>query len=235
MEEVEKNPALRLQMHLDAQRKFEAQQDDVFQWMQDRELLGIFHSGTMEVEIQAHKRFWAWRKQAVSEMQQLRETQKLNSDTFTRRIEKLTWEPADIEEDTGERRISVTLKCPMDFANVLPITTPVAFRARQHYTSDRRPWFRSGTEGKASTGRPPGKRFSFCEMPQIQCKPEHYRWLRESVGLRLVKGLSYDDQAPQSRLGLWTQLTKLMWKGEVATSHTAKNNKQTLASIACIH
>ena len=60
-------------------------------------------------------------------------------------------------------------------------------------------------------------------MPQIQCDPEHYRRLQESVKLRLVKDSSYGDQTPRKGFGLWTQLAKLMWKGEVATNDIVNN------------
>ena len=228
IKKVEETPALRQGMQLEAQRKFEAQQDLAFQRMQDAELLRIYHIPYMFRQIKAHKRFWAWRKQAALELQQLRETQRLSTehlerttDSFISAIEKVTWDPVD----TGESSNSITLKYTTDTANVLPITTPAAFALKYEHTSDSRSWFRSRTEDTASPfGRPPGKRFSFCEMPQIQCKPGHYRWLQESVKLRLVKGLSYGDQTPRSNFGLWTQLENLMWKSEVATSHTVKNN-----------
>lgn len=205
IKKVEENPALRQGMQLEAQRKFEAQQDVAFQQMQDAELLSIYYIGSMFQEIKAHKRFWAWRKQAAMEFQLLRETQRLSTehlerttDTFISAIEKVTWDPADI----GESKNSITLKYTTDTTNILPITTPAAFALKYPHMSDSRPWFRSGTEELDSPfGRPPGKRFSFCEMPQIQCKPEHYRWLQESVKVRLVKDLSYGDQAPQQSSG----------------------------------
>ena len=225
---IEENPALRQGMQHGAQRKFEAQQDVAFQQMQDAELLRIYRMGSMYQEIEAHKRFWAWRKQAVLELQQLRETQRLSTkhlerttDTFVSAIEKVTWDPVD----AGESKNSITLKYRTDTTNLLPITTPADFALKHQDTSDSRPWLRSRTEGTASPfGRPPGKRFSFCELPQIKCKPEHYRWLREGVKMRLVKGFSYGDQTPQNSSGPWTQLAKLMWKGEVTTGHIVKHN-----------
>lgn len=229
IKKVQETPALRQGMQLEAQRKLEAQQDAAFQQMQDAELLRIYHIPSTFQEIKAHKRFWAWRKQAVLELQQLRETQRLSTehlerttDTFVSAIEKVAWEPVD----TGESSNSITLRYTTDTANILPITTPAAFALEhQHMSDDSRSWFRSGTEEMSSPfGRPPGKRFSFCEMPQIQCKPEYYRWLQESVKVRLVKGLSCGDQTPQKNHGLWTRLAKLMWKGEVATSHIVKSN-----------
>ena len=227
MTKWKEDPALRQEMQLEYQRKFEAQQDVVFQQMQDSELLRIYGMGSMYQEIKAHKRFWEWRKHAVLEFQQLRETQRLSreqlshSDTFIPALEEVTWDPAD----AGESNISIMLKYTSDTTKILPITTPAAFALKQQHTSDRRPWSRSGTKATASPfGQPPGKRFPFGEMSQIQCKPKHYRWLQESVRLRLVKGLSYDDQTPQNRLGPWSQLAKLMWKSEAATDHIVKNN-----------
>lgn len=200
VKEMEKNPALRQEIQLEARRKFEAQQDVAFQQMQDSELLRIYGMGSMWQEIEAHKRFWAWRKQAVLELQQLRETQRLSggelltpSETFVPGIEKVTWELVD----TGTSNFSITLKCSTNIANILPITTPAALALKQRDSSDRRPWFRFGTETVSPIHRLPRKRFSLREIPKIQCRPEHYRWLQESVRLRLVKGLSYDDQTPR--------------------------------------
>ena len=83
IQKVEENPALRQGMQLEAERKFEAQQDVAFQQMQDAELLRIYHIPYMFQQIEAHKRFWAWRKQAVLELQQLRETQRLTAESGT--------------------------------------------------------------------------------------------------------------------------------------------------------
>lgn len=131
--------------------------------MQDLELLRIYHTECVFREIEAHKRYWAWRKQAVLELQQLRETQRLSGEHLACAAEeKVIWDPAG----TGESNISITLKHPTDTSDILPITTPAAFALKQQHASDPRTCFRSGTEEKASPfGRqPPGKRFSFCEM-----------------------------------------------------------------------
>lgn len=219
MRKLEENPTLRQKVQLEAQQKFEAQQDVAFQQMQDWELFRIYRIGSMYREIKAHKLFWAWRKQAVLEVQQLQETQRTSRkhlDAFLPAIEKVDWDDGDI----GERDVDITWNLPTDANKILPITTPAAFALKQECMS-----FRSGTEESAdSLGRPPGKRFSFCEMPRIQCKAENYRWLQESVGLGLVKGLSYDDQRTQNRFGLWTLLARFMWKGEVADSRIVKDN-----------
>lgn len=220
MKKLEENPALRQEVQFEAQRRFEAHQDIAFQQMQDWELHRIYRIGSMYQEIKAHKHFWVWRKQAVLEVQQLQETQRSNRehlDAFIPAIEKVDWETAD----TGEKDVAITWNYPIDTTKILPITTPAAFALQQHMSS------RSGTEETASSvGRPPGKRFSFCELPWIQCKAENHHWLQKGVRLGLVQGLSYDDHTPQDRLGSWTQLAKFMWKCEVATGHIVKDNKR---------
>ena len=223
---VEENPALRQVIMLEAERKFEAQQVVAFQKMEDTELQRIYRMPNMFQQIEAHKRFWAWRKQAVLELQQLREAQRLSgehreriTDTFISAIEKVTWEPVD----TGDSYNTITLKYTPDTYNILPITTPAAFALKYQDMSDSRPWFRSRNEEMVSPlSRPPGRRFSLCEMPQIQCDPKHYRWLQESVKLTLVKDSSYSDQTPRKGFGLWTQLARLMWKGEIAINDIVK-------------
>ena len=109
-------------------------------------------------------------KTAVLELQQLRETQRLNgehltrSDTLNPAIEKVSWNLVD----TDECKISITLKFSTDTSNILPVTTPAAFAMKHQHTSNHRPWFPLGIEETgASFGRPPGKRFSFREMSQI--------------------------------------------------------------------
>ena len=192
--ELGKKPALRQQVQEEAQRKLEARRDSAFKHMEDMELHRVFSGGS------THKRFWAWRKQAVLELQQLRETERLGmaqgTDTLIPPMENVTWD----HTDTGESRLCITFKDPTDITNILPITTPAQFALQQQHTPDHSPCSRSG-----SLGLPPGKRISFCDMPQIRCDPEHYCWLRQSVSLRLVKGSS------RGKSRLWTQLASLMW------------------------
>ena len=212
--ELGKKPALRQQVQMEAQRKLEARRDSAFKHMEDMELQRVFSEGSIPRQIAAHKRFWAWRKQAVLELQQLRETERLGmaqgTDTFIPPMENVTWD----HTDTGESRVCITFKDPTDITNILPITTPAEFALQQQHTPDHSPWSRSG-----SLGLPPGKRISFCDMPQIRCDPEHYRWLRQSVSLRLVKGSS------RGKSRLWTQLASLMWSIDgVAARQAAEND-----------
>ena len=222
---VEENPALRQAMQPEAQRKLEKQQDVAFEQMQGTELNRIYSIGCRFQEWEARKCFYAWRRQARLELQQLRETQRLSAehlgrttDNFISALEGVTWYPLD----TGESHNTITLEYATNTVD-LPITTPAAFALT--YQSDSRPWFRSRNEETVSPlGRPPGRRFSLCEMPQIHCDPQHYRRLQESVEIRLVKGSSDADQTPRKGFGLWTQLARLMWKGEVATNDTVKDD-----------
>ena len=219
-EELGKKPALRQQVRMEAQRKLEARRDSAFKHMEHMELQRIFCVGSIPRQITAHKRFWAWRKQAVLELQQLRETERLGmaqgTDTFIPPMENVTWD----HTDAGESRVSITFKDPTDITNILPITTPAEFALKQQHTSDHSPGFRSGTEEMPSSpGLPPGRRILFSDMSQIRCDPEHYRWLRQSVSLRLVKGSS------RGKSRLWTQLASLMWSIDgVAASQAAGND-----------
>lgn len=174
-------PILRHAMQLEAQRKLEAQRDFAFQQMQDLELQRIYYLPSPTQEIPAHKQFWAWRKQAKSELEQLRETECLkreqlaqDTDTFTHQRGNSCSQAAN----TSESLISPSPSCPNDITNILPITTPAAFALKQQAMLDR-----SRTEEKASSlNRPPGKRFSVCEIPKAQCKPEHHSWLQKALG-----------------------------------------------------
>ena len=217
-----KKPALRQKVQMEAQRKLESRRDSAFQQMEDTELHRIYSAGSITRQIAAHKRFWAWRKQAVLELQQLRENERLGrenlaqgTDTFIPAVEKVTWD----HTDTGESRVSITFSDPTDITNILPITTPAEFALKQQHTPDPSPLSRSGTEGMASSlGFPPGKRISLCEMPQTRCNPEHYRWLRQSVSVRLVKGSS------RKKPRLWTQLARLMWSIDGVAADQAAGN-----------
>lgn len=154
--------------------------------MQDLELQRIYHLPSPTQEIAGHKQFWAWRKLAKSELEQLRETERLSreqlaqdTDTFTPPRESSSSQPTN----TGESRASPSLNCPNDSTNILRITNPAAFALMQQSTPDP-----LATEKKPSSfGHPPGKRYSVCQMPKVQCKSEHYSWLQKSLGLRMVK------------------------------------------------
>lgn len=74
--ELETNPALLEKMELEARRKVEARQDYAFHQMEDMELHRIFGMGSIFRQTAAHRVSWAWRKQALSELQQLRETER---------------------------------------------------------------------------------------------------------------------------------------------------------------
>ena len=167
-EELKTNPALRRKMHLKAHQELEIQRDFVFQQMEDSEQHRIYGLRSLSQQIAAHKLFWKWREQALLELRHLRQTERLDKDD--------SWIPTMLDN-------------PADTATILPITTPAAFALQQQqHAPERPPWFRSGAGATASSvGCPPGKRFSIREMSQNGCKPEHYRWLKESVEFRLTK------------------------------------------------
>lgn len=181
--DLERNPALRHEMQLEAQRKLEAQRDFAFQEMQDGELCRIYRIPSPTQEIAAHKQFWAWRKQAKSEIEQLRETERLSRERFAQDIDASIHprRSSPIQPtNTGESHVTTSLSYPNHISNILPITTPAAFALKQQSTQDQ-----SGTEEKGSScGRPPGRRISVCEIPQVQCKPEHYGWLQKGLRVR---------------------------------------------------
>ena len=182
---LERNPALRHEMQLEAQRKLEVQRDFAFQQMQDGELLRVFglRSRSPTQEIAGHKQFWAWRKQAKSELEQLRETERVSRERSAQDIDASIHprRSSPIQPtNTGESHVTTSLSYQDHITNILPITTPAAFALKQQSKQDQ-----SGTEEKGSScGRPPGRRISVCEIPQVQCKPEHYGWLQKGLRVR---------------------------------------------------
>ena len=150
-------------------------------------------------EVAAHELFWKWGAQALLEIRHLRQTERLDEDD--------SW-------------IFPILNNSADTATILPITTPEAFTLQQQqHEPERIPWFRSGARRRttSSLGWHPGKRFSFREMSQKACKPEHYRWYRESVELRLIKDASCKDQTATRS---WPRLASLFWTdGSAAHPH----------------
>ena len=195
--ECERDPALRRKWELEAQQRREAQQDYAFGQMEDQELSRIYLTrGGMA----AHKLFWAWRKQALSELQQLRETERSNQEHLAQITDTLLFAKANVAlnpDNEGDSYISTTSGYPAHINDVLPVTTLAAFALKHQHSPER--LYRSGAGGgKASSTRwRPGKRFS---IPQILCKPEYYRWLEIGAGLGLVRDSGYDDRIQRGEL-----------------------------------
>ena len=197
--ELVKNPAFREEMRLKAQQRLEKRRDLAFQTMQQWALARAYDCG-------GNKFLCAWREQASSELQQLRETERWNREHRTREEEDKTFVAARIDmtceiTGIGESRISNMSSQLMeedeyyisreDMSTVLPITTP-----------------KESARGYTIPLVVPGKRFSLGEMPQIRCKPEHYPWLKDCVRLGPVKSSScYDGE----KLRSWGGLAHLMW------------------------
>lgn len=138
--ECETNPILRHAMQLEAQRKVEAQRDFAFQQMQDLELHRIYYLPSPTQEIPAHKQFWAWRKQAKSELVQLRETECLSREQLAQDTDTFTHQRGNScsqANNTSESLISPSPSCPNDNSNILAITTPAAFALKQQATLER--------------------------------------------------------------------------------------------------
>ena len=196
--ELKTNPALRRKVH----QELEIERDLAFQRMKDDEVSRLYGLPSLSQHIAGHKLFLKWREQALLELRQLRQTECLDGDD--------SW-------------ISTMSDKPADTATVLPIITPAAFALQhQQHAPERLPWFRFGAGGTASSVTlRTGKRFSFREMSQKECKPEYYRWLKESMEFRLVKGQSCRDRTTQR---FWPRLASLFWADASAASHTGKAN-----------
>ena len=200
-EEVKKNPALRKEVEKEARQKLEAQREYAFSQMQYRELLGINFPGSISRQISASKLFCAWRKQALLDLQQLRERERSSTehlaqltDAFLLAKENMARHRYRTDEDYG----SIASSYLAETMDVLPITTLDAF-ARKHQQPPEHPSWIKSRAGKMmawSSTRPPGKPFSLRQTPRIPCRPEHYRWLKEGAGLRLVNDSRCDEPLP---------------------------------------
>ena len=176
--DCETDPTFRHEMQLEGQRQLERQRDAAFENMQYQFLVRL--RGFAD-----HKQYWAWYKQAKMELQQLRETERLErehgaqeTDIFPL-LRNTTLSPQS-RKAYGNR---IQPYPPDRTAEILPITTPEAFRL-QHPPPQPRPWFRFDTEKKVSTKvEPPGKRFSAREMPRFRCNVEHYTWIQKRLRL----------------------------------------------------
>lgn len=134
-EELETNSALLEKMELEARQKVEARQDYAFHQMEDLALHRIFCMGSVFRQLAAHKVFWAWRKQALSEMQQLRETERLSReklaqdpDALLAAKENMIRQLTSTEESEEEPSYSSYSEY---LTRILPITLPIEF-ARNH-------------------------------------------------------------------------------------------------------
>lgn len=138
--ELETNPALCEKMELEDRRKVEARRDYAFHQMEDMELHRIFGMGSIFHQMAAHKVFWAWRKQALSELQQLRETErssreKLAQDPTSNAAlaakENMIRQFTSTEEGEEEENPPSYSDYEEYLTRILPITLPADF-ARNH-------------------------------------------------------------------------------------------------------
>ena len=146
-QECERDPALRRKIETEAQQRLEAQQDYAFGQMEDNILQG-------RLGMNAHRLFWSWRKQALSELQQLRETQRSSREHLAQITDTFLFAKANValdHDNRGERYISITSGYPAHVHDVLPITTLAAFALKQQQTSERLPLDRSGAGEKVSS------------------------------------------------------------------------------------
>ena len=199
-EEVKTNPVLRKELETEARQKLEAQRDYAFSQMEGRELERVHGMGSIPGQIAASKLFCAWRKQALLELQQLRETERSSTehlaqltDAFLLAKENMARHLYHTDEDYG----STTSSYLGETMDVLPITTFQAFALKHQHPPEHPSWIRSGARKIAwSSTWPPGKRFSLRQTPQIAWRLEHYHWLKEGAGLRLVNDSSCEDPLP---------------------------------------
>ena len=201
-EQVKTNPTLRKEVETDARQKLEAQRDYAFSEMEDHELRRIHDRASISNQIAASKIFCAWRKQALLELQQLRETEEERSsaehlarltDAFLLAKENMARDWYLVDEDYG----STTSSYLGETMDVLPITTLDAF-AQKHKRPPEHPFWIRSRAGKMvwSSTWPPGKRFCPRQTSQITWRPEYHRWLKEGAGLRLCSDSSCDDRTP---------------------------------------
>ena len=200
-EQVKTNPTLRKEVETDARQKLEAQRDYAFSEMEDHELRRIHYRASISDQVAASKLFCAWRKQALLELQQLRETEERSSaehlaqltDAFLLAKENMARHWYLVDEDYG----STTSSYLGETMDVLPITTLDAFAQKHKRPREHPSWIRSRAGKMAwSSTSPPGKRFCPRQTPQTTWRPEHYRWLKEGAGLRLFSDSSRDDRTP---------------------------------------
>ena len=210
--ELVESPAFREEMRQKAQQRLEDKRDSAFRRM-DRNA----YSHASSVGGGGHKFLHEWREQASSELQQLRETERLRREKQTAEDEepfvaariRLTCEITSaggsyISHMTGEL-VEDSTRHEYDMSKILPITTPDEF-----------------ARGFKVPLVIPGKRYSCCEMPLIRCKAEHYHWLKDCVRLGPVK---HEDREPGDRLRSWARLGNLMWADGVAARRSGTKDK----------
>ena len=198
-EEIKTNPTLRKEVETEARQKFKAQRDYAFSQMTGQELRHIRCWGAISQQIAASKVFCAWRKQALLELEQLRETERSSTehlaritDAFLLTKEDMAWDGYLMDRDYG----STTSSYLSYFMDVLPITSLDAFAQKHQHPPEYPSWIKSRAGKMAwSSTSPPGKRFSLRQMAQILWRPEHYRWLKEGAGLRLFSDSSCEVPA----------------------------------------
>ena len=204
--ELVKSPAFREEMRQKAQQRLENERDRAFRGMNRDAYL---HATRMWAG--GHRFLHEWREQASSELQQLRETERLRRAKKTAEAEEpfvaariqLTCEITSagaihVSHMTGEL-VEDKARHEYDVSKILPITTPDEF-----------------ARGFKVPPVIPGKRYSCCEMPRIRCKAEHYHWLKDCVRLGPVKSSRHDNQEPGQKLPSWARLGNLMWADGVA-------------------
>ena len=174
--DCETDPVFRHEMQLEGQRQLEQQRDAAFENMQYQFLLRARSFAD-------HKQYWAWYKQAKMELQQLRETERLEREHGAQETDIFPLVRNNPLSPQSRKAYESRIQPypPDRTAEILPIVTPEAFRL-QHPLPQPRPWFEFNAEKKVSIKvEPPGKRFSAREMPRFRCKPEHYTWIRKGL------------------------------------------------------
>ena len=173
--ECETDPTFRHEMQLEGQRRLERQRDAAFENMQYQYLVRLWTFAD-------HKQYWAWYKQAKMELQQLRETKRLEREHRPQETDIFPLLRNNPLSPQSRKAYESRLQPypPYRTAGILPITTPEAFQL-QHPPPQPRPWFKFNTEKVLTKVEPPGKRFSARKMTRCRCNPEHYTWIQKGV------------------------------------------------------
>ena len=216
---LERNPALRQEVELEDRRKLEEQRRYCFREMEDIEREHMHSLRNIPRQRVASHFFCAWRKQALSELQHLQETERLSRECLGQDADTFLAAKDSMIGHLTQTLPAESYKCttssyPNYLTTILPITTPEAFRLKHPFPPDC----------SNRSARPPGVRLFPCKTPQIPCGPDHCHWLKKSAGLQVYKGSDCDESTRRKRFRPWANWSNLIWGASTAANNFVKNN-----------